>query len=103
MDHHHRSYRNACWGLLLAWLALVASCSTENAASPPDGARFHAVGCPQPNIPDFPDLDFPAGVQCGTLDVPEDHAKLDGRRIQIFVMRAPAVSATPRSDPIVYL
>jgi pimeloyl-ACP methyl ester carboxylesterase len=88
---------------LLAWLALVASCSTENAASPPDGARFQAVGCPQPDIAGFPELDFPPGVQCGTLDVPEDHTRPDGRRIQIFVMRAPAVSATPRPDPIVYL
>lgn len=103
MDHHRRSCRHACWGLLLAWLALVAACSTENAAGPPGVARFHAIGCPQPNIAGFPDLDFPAGVQCGTLDVPEDHARLDGRRIQIFVMRAPAVSATPRPDPIVYL
>jgi pimeloyl-ACP methyl ester carboxylesterase len=33
----------------------------------------------------------------------ENRAKPDGRRIRIFVMRAPAVSATPRPDPIVYL
>ena len=33
----------------------------------------------------------------------ENRAKPDGRRIRIFVMRAPAVSTTPKSDPIVYL
>ena len=33
----------------------------------------------------------------------ENRAKPDGRRIRIFVMRAPAVSATPKRDPIVYL
>jgi pimeloyl-ACP methyl ester carboxylesterase len=33
----------------------------------------------------------------------ENRAKPDGRRIRIFVMRAPAVSATPKPDPIVYL
>jgi len=46
---------------------------------------------------------MPPGVQCGYLSVLEDRAKPQGRRIQIFVMRAPAVSATPKPDPIVYL
>src|SRR5262249_41223282 len=50
-----------------------------------------------------PELDFPPGVKCGYLTVPENRAKLDGRTIRIFVMRAPAVSATPKPDPIVYL
>jgi len=66
-------------------------------------ASYETVPCPQSNIAGFPDLDFPAGVQCGYLTVPENRAKPDGRRIRIFVMRALAVSATPKRDPIVYL
>ncbi len=67
------------------------------------GASYQTIPCPQPNIAGFPDLDFPSGVQCGYLTVLENRAKPDGRRIRIFVMRAPAVSATPKPDPIVYL
>ena len=66
-------------------------------------ASFQTIPCPQPNIAGFPDLDFPSGVQCGYLTVLENRAKPDGRRIRIFVMRAPAVSATPKPDPVVYL
>jgi len=66
-------------------------------------AAYQAIPCPQPNIAGFPDLDFPSGVQCGYLTVLENRAKPDGRRIRIFVTRAPAVSATPKRDPIVYL
>jgi pimeloyl-ACP methyl ester carboxylesterase len=71
--------------------------------APAGGASFQSTPCPQPNIAGFPDLDFPSGVQCGYLTVLENRAKPDGRRIRIFVMRAAAVSATPRPDPIVYL
>src|SRR5262249_41402401 len=84
---------------------LLAACSGTD--SPPSGAisaaAFQTIPCPQPNIAGVPDLDFPPGVQCGYLTVPENRAKPDGRQIRIFVMRAPAVSATPRPDPIVYL
>lgn len=64
---------------------------------------YQTTPCPQPNIVGFPDLDFPPAVRCGYLTVLENRAKPDGPRIRIFVMRAPAVSATPRRDPIVYL
>jgi pimeloyl-ACP methyl ester carboxylesterase len=93
-------------------VALVALCSVVACARAPSGhqpsgpaggASFQSTTCPQPNIAGFPDLDFPSGVQCGYLTVLENRAKPDGRRIRIFVMRAPAVSATPRPDPIVYL
>ncbi|AQH02396.1 hypothetical protein A9R05_25895 [Burkholderia sp. KK1] len=42
-------------------------------------------------------------MQCGYLTVPENRATPDGRRIRLFVMRAPAMSTTPRRDPLVYL
>ena len=93
--------------VVLAALCLVAACATTHSSRPPSGstgaASYQTTPCPQPNIAGFPDLDFPSGVQCGYLTVLENRAKPDGRRIRIFVMRAPAVSATPKPDPIVYL
>ena len=83
---------------------LVAACAGSGSDGGPTlAASYQTVPCPQPNIAGFPELDFPSGVQCGYLTVPENRAKPDGRRIRIFVMRAPAVSATPRRDPVVYL
>ena len=93
------------WVVLAA--CLVAACSTTQTMTSPTGlpraATFQTIPCAQPNITGFPDLDFPAGVRCGYLTVLENRAKPDGRRIRIFVMRAPAVSATPKHDPVVYL
>jgi pimeloyl-ACP methyl ester carboxylesterase len=90
--------------VLVIAASLVAACSgTTPSGTRPATTSYETVACPKPNIAGFPDLDFPAGVQCGYLTVPENRAKPDGRRIRIFVMRAPAVSATPRPDPIVYL
>ena len=93
--------------VVLAALCLMAACATTQTRSPPSestrAASFQTIPCPQPNIAGFPDLDFPSGVECGYLTVLENRAKPDGRRIRIFVMRAPAVSATPKPDPIVYL
>lgn len=93
---------NAC--AALAAVCLLTACSmTASTKRPPGASSFQPVPCPRPNIAGFPELDFPSGVQCGYLTVLENRAKPDGRRIRIFVMRAPAVSATPRPDPIVYL
>jgi len=94
-------------GIALAALCLVTACSgidsSRPRSGPVGGASYLATPCPQPNIAGFPDLDFPPGVRCGYLTVLENRAKPDGRHIRIFVMRAPAVSATPKPDPIVYL
>ncbi len=90
---------------VFAVVCLVAACSGTGSRLRPHAttAPFQPVPCPQPNIVGFPELDFPPGVQCGYLSVLENRAKPDGRRIRIFVMRAPAVSKTRRTDPIVYL
>lgn len=91
----------------LAAVCLVAACPGTDSSSPlsglTNGASFQTTPCPQPNIAGFPDLDFPSGIQCGYLSVLENRAKPDGRRIRILVTRAPAISATPKPDPIVYL
>src|SRR5688572_15725205 len=99
--------RLAIMCVALAAVCLVAPCLGTASSSPPSGptggASYQTTPCPQPNIAGFPDLDFPSGVQCGYLTVLENRAKPGGRHIRIFVMRAPAVSATPKPDPIVYL
>ena len=93
--------------VVLAALCLMAACATTQTRSPPSestrAASFQTIPCPQPNIAGFPDLDFPLGVECGYLTVPENRARPDGRRIRIFVTRAHAVSTTPKRDPVVYL
>jgi pimeloyl-ACP methyl ester carboxylesterase len=90
-------------GAVLAALASSGICAESPPSTSAGASSYQKAPCPQPNIAGFPDLDFPAGVQCGYLTVPENRAKPDGRRIRIFVMRAPAVSKTPKPDPIVYL
>ena len=99
--------RPAKYCVVLVALFLGTACSGIDSSRAPGGstakASYQTIPCPQPNIAGFPDLDFPPGVQCGYLTVLENRAKPDGRRIHIFVMRAPAVSATPKPDPIVYL
>lgn len=99
--------RLAIMCVALVAVCLVAPCLGTASSSPPSGptggASYQTTPCPQPNIAGFPDLDFPSGVQCGYLTVLENRAKPGGRHIRIFVMRAPAVSATPKPDPIVYL
>ena len=102
--------------LALATAVLFAAPPAGTSAPPPaqpsttiapgavaGASSYQPTPCPRPNIAGFPDLDFPRGVECGYLTVPESRARPDARRIRIFVMRAPAVSATPRPDPIVYL
>ena len=37
---------------------------------------------------------------CGTLQVPEDRSKPDGRRIDLRVAVVPALAADPRPDPL---
>lgn len=91
--------------LVVVCLVLASSApAADDPARAPSGApAYQSTPCPTPNIAGFPELDFPPGVQCGYLTVPENRARPDGRRIRIFVMRAPAVAAKPAPDPIVYL
>ena len=42
-------------------------------------------------------------ARCGTLEVPEDRAKPDGRHIGIFVAVLPANTLSPKPDPLVIL
>ncbi len=42
-------------------------------------------------------------AECTTLDVPEDYAKPDGRRIALFIARVPAISGRKAPDPLFLL
>lgn len=81
---------------------LLASCSsgsstTKKAAAPP--AATYAPGpCPQTPTP-VPAL---ATAKCGTLTVPEDRSKNNGRTIKLSVATIPAKSPTPAPDPIIH-
>ena len=46
---------------------------------------------------------LPMAAQCGELDVPEDRARPDGRRIRLFVAVLPANTLTPKRDPLFIL
>ena len=42
-------------------------------------------------------------AQCGTLTVPENPANPDGRQIELFVARIPALSGVPQPDPLLLI
>jgi len=42
-------------------------------------------------------------AECGTLTVAEDPANPDGRQIELFIARIPALSAAPRPDPLLLI
>ncbi len=58
------------------------------------------AACPQP-IPPF-DIERQTMI-CGTVDVPENHAKPDGNRIKLQVAVMKAKSLSPAADPVIYL
>lgn len=93
-------------------LVLAAACtSTEKTSTEPPATQ--SVGATTANrssyTPKWTDtkcvVKIPAGskVTCGTLTVPENRAKPDGRKIELPVVRIHSKSASPKPDPVVYL
>ena len=41
-------------------------------------------------------------AECATLQVPEDHARPDGRQIELYFARIPARSREPAPDPLIF-
>jgi pimeloyl-ACP methyl ester carboxylesterase len=72
--------------------------ATAPAATAAPTAPAHATQTAEPlaPCPDAPEL------RCGTIEVLEDRSKPDGRRIGIYVVVAPALSTTPRPDPVFF-
>jgi pimeloyl-ACP methyl ester carboxylesterase len=79
----------------------IRPAALSRAVSPavPRVPRFEATACPTKPIP----TTLPANAHCGFLVVPENRAKPNGRTIRLAVGIVPAVSKTPKPDPIVYL
>jgi pimeloyl-ACP methyl ester carboxylesterase len=83
----------------LALAALLPPAGVARAAAPAAAAT-----------PEFTDcrLEHPLGLasvaaQCATLEVPEDRARPDGRRIGLFIARVPALSRNHAADPLFVL
>jgi pimeloyl-ACP methyl ester carboxylesterase len=77
---------------VVALLALaIAACGNET------GSRrsLALTDCRLPNLS--------TAAQCGTLKVPEDRSKPDGRKIEIFAAVLAANTVTPKDDPLVVL
>ncbi|MFJ3927373.1 alpha/beta fold hydrolase [Streptomyces sp. NPDC090022] len=62
-------------------------------------ARFEPGPCPRTPEP----VEELTGARCGTLTVPENRARPNGRTIRLGVAIVPATAATPKADPIVWL
>ncbi len=88
-------------------MVLASACGSESDPAPDPGTSnsvtYSDAACPSPNVPAFPQLDLGPEFTCGTLTVPEDRSRPDGRQIGLAVARLPAASPTPRPDPLVYL
>ncbi|MFD4240426.1 alpha/beta fold hydrolase [Streptomyces sp. NPDC058525] len=62
-------------------------------------ARYEPGPCPKTPEP----IEALDGARCGTLTVPENRAEPGSRTIRLGVAIVPAVSDTPKPDPIVWL
>uniref|UniRef100_A0AAU2K202 Alpha/beta hydrolase n=1 Tax=Streptomyces sp. NBC_00049 TaxID=2903617 RepID=A0AAU2K202_9ACTN len=62
-------------------------------------ARYEPGPCPKTPEP----IEELEGARCGTLTVPENRAKPNGKTIRLGVAIVAAASATPKPDPIVWL
>jgi pimeloyl-ACP methyl ester carboxylesterase len=69
----------------------IAACGSETA----NKRSLVLTDCRLPNLS--------TAAQCGTLKVPEDRSKPDGRKIDIFAAVLPANTVTPRDDPLLVL
>ena len=62
------------------------------------------IDCAQLTLFDTPIVTPDMGeVECGTLEVPENWSKPDGRWISLTYVILKSTSATPKADPILYL
>lgn len=85
----HRSTSCAC--ALAAALFVLAGCSVETTKS-------RGVALAECRLPRLA-----TAAQCATVTVPEDRAKPDGRRIDIFVAVLPANTLDPKPDPLLVI
>lgn len=83
----------------LAAMPVVGVSSNAAGAAAKASAKFESGSCPKTSTP-VPAL---ATARCGTLVVPENWSKPDGRTIRLAVAVIPATSPTPGAVPVVYI
>jgi pimeloyl-ACP methyl ester carboxylesterase len=83
--------RTAVAVVILAAALLAAACGSDLAQR----RSLALAECRLPNLA--------TAAQCGELEVPEDRAKPDGRRIRIFAAVLPANTVTPKDDPLLVI
>ena len=83
--------RRALPGLTLAAVLLFAGCGSEVTSQ----RTIALSACRLPH--------FAQAAQCGTLEVPENRAEPNGRKIKLFVALLPANTLSPEPDPLVIL
>ncbi len=76
---------------VIAATALVAGCGS-------DVARKRSIVLAECRLQNLATV-----AQCGELEVPEDRARPDGRKIKLFVALLPANTLSPKDDPLVIL
>ncbi|MGI5447834.1 alpha/beta fold hydrolase [Streptomyces sp. CA-243310] len=76
----------------------AAGAAIGTAARAAGDARYEPGPCPKTPDP-IPAL---KGARCGTLTVPENRGKPDGRKIGLGVAIVAAAASTPKADPIVW-
>ena len=79
-----------------AWVATVIALLGLGACS--EGARTRTIDLAECRLPRVAQA-----VQCGRLEVPENRAHPDGRKLSIFVAVLPANTLSPKPDPLVLL
>ncbi|MCX4641288.1 MULTISPECIES: alpha/beta fold hydrolase [unclassified Streptomyces] len=102
----HATAAGAAAGLLVTGLLAAPAQARDDTGGPigttageADDARYEPGPCPKTPEP-IPEL---KGARCGTLTVPENRAKPNGRKIELGVAIVPALAAKPKPDPIVWL
>jgi pimeloyl-ACP methyl ester carboxylesterase len=75
-------------------LLLAAAAPAAGASSPSPAVELASASCSG--------LDLPAGAQCGSLSVPENWARPDGRQIALWTVRVPASSVPAKGALFVF-
>jgi len=90
-DHRDRARLVLALPSIVALAVVLGGC----ADSAPGARRIALTECRLPKVAQ--------AVQCGTLDVPEDRKRPNGRHLSIFVAVLPANTLSPKPDPLVLL
>lgn len=89
--------------LVLAGCSPSTGTTTPSAEGQPVTASYVTSPCPVPMVVGMPEADLGPDVICGTLTVPQNRARADGRTIELTVATLPAQSPDPGRAPMVYL